>query len=125
MNELKHQQWLEAVLTIAKHYRMECSPERIRLHLDWNKTDNLDELLFLMTRQIGLNVRKVDFTPDIINPWRLPLMVVFHDGQVGVIDKIGQNGQVSVQLSGDQGLTQHFALEDLHQLIQKFYILRP
>ncbi len=43
-NTINYQPWLQAVLNIAKHYRIEPSEERIRLQLDWNQHKNADEL---------------------------------------------------------------------------------
>lgn len=111
MTKINYQPWLQAVLTIAKHYRIEPSEERIRLQLDWNQNQNLDNVLQLMTRQVGLNLRKAPFSLDLLNPWRLPVMVEFNDGQVGVIDKADTQGNVSIQFSGDQGLSQSLSLD--------------
>lgn len=113
MTKINYQPWLQAVLTIAKHYRIEPSEERIRLQLDWNQNQNLDNVLQLMTRQVGLNLRKAPFSLDLLNPWRLPVMVEFNDGQVGVIDKADTQGNVSIQFSGDQGLSQSLSLDAL------------
>ena len=123
--KINYQPWLQAILTIAKHYRIEPSEERIRLQLDWNQNQNLDEVLILISRQIGLNLRKVAFSNDVINPWRLPVLVELADGQVGVIDKADGTGHVSIQLSGDQGLSQNFAVGALRHIIKNVYVLRP
>lgn len=125
MTKINYQPWLQAVLTIAKHYRIEPSEERVRLQLDWNQNQNLDEILLLISRQVGLNLCKVSFTEEMINPWRLPILVEFKDGQVGVVDKADSEGNVSVQLSGDQGLSQKFSISSLKQDIKTVYILRP
>lgn len=125
MTKINYQPWLQVVLTIAKHYRIEPSEERVRLQLDWNQNQNLDEILLLMSRQVGLNLCKVSFTEEMINPWRLPILVEFKDGQVGVVDKADSEGNVSVQLSGDQGLSQKFSISSLKQDIKTVYILRP
>ncbi|QCD18419.1 hypothetical protein ABDZ21_07305 [Acinetobacter baumannii] len=50
MTKINYQPWLQAVLTIAKHYRIEPSEERIRLQLDWNQNQNLDNVLQLMSK---------------------------------------------------------------------------
>ncbi len=42
---MHYQPWLQAVLTIAKHYRIEASEERLRLQLDWNPNPSSDELV--------------------------------------------------------------------------------
>ncbi len=122
---INYQPWLQAILTVAKHYRIETSEERIRLELNWNQNHSIDNMLMIMTRQVGLHVRKVDFSPDMLNPWRLPIVVGFKDGQVGVIDKADANGLVSIQMSGDQGLAQTFKAEELSQIISLVYIIRP
>ena len=122
---INYQPWLQGVLTVAKHYRIETSAERIRLELNWNQNQSIDDVLALMTRQVGLHLRKVEFTSDLLNPWRLPVLVGFKDGQVGVIDKADATGKVSVQLSGDEGLAQTFSAEMLSQLIERVYVLRP
>jgi ATP-binding cassette subfamily C protein LapB len=74
---------------------------------------------------MGLNYRKLTFSNELLNPWRLPVIAEFHDGQVGVIDKADGEGQVSIQLSGEQGLAQSFRLDQLNSLIKNIYIVRP
>ena len=124
-NKNNYQPWLQAVLTIAKHYRIEPSEERIRLQLDWNPNQNVDDILALITRQVGMSMRKSTFTQDLINPWRLPVVVEFHDGQVGVVEKVDAEGNANIQLSGDQGLAQTLTLDVLQSNIRHVYILRP
>ena len=108
-NTINYQPWLQAILNIAKHYRIEPSEERIRLQLDWNQHHDVDELLKVVTRQIGLNVRKNKFDASLLSPWKLPILVEFENGEVGVIERIDSEGNASVQLSGDQGLSQQAA----------------
>ena len=52
-------------------------------------------------------------------------MVEFNDGQVGVIDKADTQGNVSIQFSGDQGLSQNASLSALKDTVKNIYILRP
>lgn len=115
----------QAVIHIAKHYRIEFSEERVRLQLDWAQKKNRDEILLIIARQIGVTIKKAEFNIDIFNPWRLPVLVIFNNGQVGVIDKLDREGQVSVQFSGDQGLAQTFPIGSLKKIIQDVYIVRP
>lgn len=124
-NKNNYQPWLQAVLTIAKHYRIEPSEERIRLQLDWNSNQNVDDIMTLITRQVGMSLRKSTFSKDLINPWRLPIVVEFNDGQVGVVEKVDAEGNANVQLSGDQGLAQTLTLDVLQSNIRQVYILRP
>lgn len=122
---INYQPWLQAVLNIAKHYRIEPSEERIRLQLDWNQHANVDEMLGVMAKQIGLNVRKNKFDSSFLNPWRLPLLIEFNSGEVGIIERIDVDGNASVQLSGDEGLSQVFPIERLSHGVRNIYVLRP
>src|SRR5690554_5738856 len=122
---INYQPWLQAVLNIAKHYRIEPSEERIRLQLDWNQHHDIDEMLKIVSRQIGLNVRKNKFDSSLLNPWRLPLLVEFESGDVGVIERIDTQANVSIQLSGDEGLPQSITVEQLETGVKHLYVLRP
>ncbi|MFC2997463.1 type I secretion system permease/ATPase [Acinetobacter sichuanensis] len=126
MNQtLNYQPWLQAILTVAQHYRIQPSEEQIRLQLDWNKYHNIDDLLQIVTKQLGLNYRRADFSKDVLNPWRLPVVIEFTDGQVAVIEKVDQQGNASLQLSGDQGLSQTFDLKALQANAKQVFIFRP
>ena len=122
---LNYQPWLQAIITVAQHYRIQPSEEQIRLQLDWNKYTDIDDMLAIITRQVGLNVRTADFSNDALNPWRLPVVVEFNDGQVAVIEKVDNEGNASLQLSGDQGLSQTFNLVELQANAKRVYIFRP
>ncbi|MBJ8451588.1 type I secretion system permease/ATPase [Acinetobacter bereziniae] len=124
-NRLNYQPWLQAIIAVAQHYRIQPSEEQIRLQLDWNKYHNLDDMLALITRQVGLNIRQADFSTDVLNPWRLPVVVELNDGQVAVIEKVDAAGNVSLQLSGDQGLSQSFSMQQLQAHAKRVYIFRP
>ena len=124
-NRLNYQPWLQAIIAVAQHYRIQPSEEQIRLQLDWNKYHNLDDMLALITRQVGLNIRQADFSTDVLNTWRLPVVVELNDGQVAVIEKVDAAGNVSLQLSGDQGLSQSFSVQQLQAHAKRVYIFRP
>lgn len=124
-NSINYQPWLNAVLTIAKHYRIEPSEERLRLQLDWNPNQNIDDALSTVCRQIGLSLRKNTFSAELLNPWRLPLLIEMKNGQVGVLDKVDAEGNASIQFSGDQGLSQIISIDLLKQNTANVYILRP
>ncbi len=124
-NRLNYQPWLQAIIAVAQHYRIQPSEEQIHLQLDWNKYHNLDDMLALITRQVGLNIRQADFSTDVLNPWRLPVVVELNDGQVAVIEKVDAAGNVSLQLSGDQGLSQSFSVQQLQAHAKRVYIFRP
>jgi len=94
-SSLNYQPWLKAVLSIAKHYRIETSEEQLRLQLNWNQSDSIVETLTLMTRQLGMSLRQVPFSQDLLNPWLLP------------------------------GLTQTYTITKLQEHIRFVYIIRP
>ena len=125
MSTMNYQPYLQAILLIAKHYRIETSEERIRLQMDWAGASAADEVVKTIARQIGLSVRKSKFSKEMLNPWRLPVIVVLKDGQVGVVDQADVDHNVSIQMSGDQGLAQSFVASDLQHEIESVYILRP
>lgn len=122
---IHHKLWLQAVLNVAKHYRIDVSAETIRLELDWNAHPDTQSVLTLITRQLGMSFRQVNFSDDILNPWQLPLIVELKQGQIAVIDKIDAQGQLSLQFSSDEGLTQVISTELLKEHIQTVYIVRP
>jgi ATP-binding cassette, subfamily C, bacterial LapB len=125
MSTINYQPWLQSVLIIAKHYRLESSEEHLRLQLDWNKNQSIDDILHIMSRQIGLSLKKVDFNEDVLNPWRLPILIEMQNGQIGVLAKLNAEGYASIQFSGDQGLFQTIDLETLKANAIRTYILRP
>jgi len=124
-NVINYQPWLQAILVVAKHYLIDPSEEKLRLQFDWHENQTIDEILTLAARQIGMNYRKAQLDLDEISPWHLPVIVEMKDGQVGVLDKIDANQNLSVQLSGDQGLAQIFTFDILKSHVINIYILRP
>ena len=117
--------WLQAVLRIAKHYRIETSEERINLQLNWNKNRTVNRVLTLITRQVGMSFKQVNFDPSLLSSWRLPIIVELTDGQVAVVEKADSQGNVSLQFSGDEGLQQNFAVAELKDNIKSVYVVRP
>ncbi|HHP7095542.1 type I secretion system permease/ATPase [Acinetobacter baumannii] len=124
-NKISYQPWLHAILVIARHYLIDPSEEKLRLQFDWNQNQTIDEILTLAARQIGMNYRKAKLDLCEISPWHLPVIIEMKDGQVGVLDKIDANQNLSVQFSGDQGLAQTFTLDNLKAYLTNIYILRP
>lgn len=124
-NVINYQPWLQAILVVAKHYLIDPSEEKLRLQIDWSKEQTIEDVLTLATRQIGMNYRKAQLNLEEISPWHLPVIIEMKDGQVGVIDKIDANQNLSVQLSGDQGLAQIFSFDILKSHVMNIYILRP
>src|SRR5699024_9837274 len=101
-----HGPWLEALLGIARHYRIDGSEERVRVEADWRSRDQgLDDVVQHMARQLGLVAVFDQLGPEMLDPWRLPMIADLGDGQVGLVEQVDADGQVVLRLSGDRGLT--------------------
>ena len=79
--------WVDAIVRIAAHYRIDCSREAIRVAAQWNVRGEgalaLEQLVPRLARQAGMNMRWVPADPSKLTSWRLPLVVQLRDGQVG------------------------------------------
>lgn len=117
--------WLEAMLAVARHYGLGASEERVRVSLAWERGASLDALLDLMARQLGLALRFDAFSDAVLDPWRLPALVEFEDGKVGLIRSADGKGMLGVVLAGDQGLETALAVEQVRQRARRVVLLRP
>lgn len=117
--------WIDAVLAVARHYRLDCSEENIRLEAAWSEGRPLAEVLGRLARQIGLSCRVSTFDANQLTPWRLPLAVELTDGQVAVVEAIANDGRLSVLLSGDAGLRSTLSREQLQGRARTMVVLRP
>lgn len=119
------QPWIDALLTVARHYRLDCSAENIRLQAADAQGQPLAEVLGRLARQIGLSCRVGAFDAAQLTPWRLPLAVELDDGQVAVVEAIASDGRLSVLFSGDDGLRSSLPREQLQARARSMVVLRP
>ena len=115
--------WLEAVLTVAGHYHLEASRERLRVQVGWGGGDvhaNVREV----ARQAGLRLRWVRPRLEGLTAWRLPLAVQLGDGQVAVITAMSDEG-LRLVFSGDQGLETVLPAETLRASVTAMAVMRP
>lgn len=118
--------WLEALLLVAKHYRLDGSPERVKGEAEWHLQQlSPDSLIETMARQLGLVVIFDRFHQDLLDPWRLPLIVDFGDRGVGVLTKVGEESKVSVLLSGEKQLETVLSVEDLAERACRVLLVKP
>jgi ATP-binding cassette subfamily C protein LapB len=118
--------WLEALLLVAKHYRLDGSPERVKGEAEWHMQHlSQDALIENMARQLGLLVIFDAFDPDQLDPWRMPLIVDFGPRGVGVITTLGEDGQISVMLSGEKQLQTTLSIEELSQHAERVLLAKP
>lgn len=124
-SELNYEGWLEAILVVARHNRLDCSAQNVRIAAQWSKDLGVDEVLRQMARQAGLNLKVVDFTTSLLVQRRLPLVLQFDDGQIGVLQTFGDDDELGIVYSGDQGLQSRISRADLVASARKALILRP
>lgn len=96
--------WIEAILMVAKHYRIECSKENILLTSHWLSDRPISDVLRSIARQAGLSFSVIKLEDSELSVWRLPLVVQLKEGQIGVIDAIDKDGDLGITYSGDGGL---------------------
>ncbi|EEW1874036.1 ATP-binding cassette domain-containing protein [Escherichia coli] len=117
--------WLEAMIAVARYYRLDFSQENVRATVNWERDSKREELLTDMARQLGMGLRLVEFSADSLNPWRLPLIAVFDNQQIGVITRRDNHDNISVQFSGDEGLETTLNVTDIEDKIVELALLRP
>lgn len=123
--QLDYAPWLDAILAVARHYRLECSAENVRISAHWGGEESTGNLIRHMARQAGLTVKFSRFKESLLTPWRLPLVVQFKDGQVGVIETMAGDGSLGVLYSGDQGLQSRISAESIAEQLSQVVVLRP
>ena len=97
----QYEPWLQGMLTIAKHYRLDFSAEHVRVTINHESQSPRQLVLDEMARQLGLGMRVVAAEAVSLDPWRLPLLAEFTGGQIAVINRMDSEGNVSLQFSGD------------------------
>ncbi|HTH60560.1 MAG TPA: type I secretion system permease/ATPase [Paraburkholderia sp.] len=117
--------WLEAMLFVARHFRLDVSEERVQVALAWRRDRSLEERLRMMARDMGMSLRVEKLTHGVFDPWRLPVIAEFSNGQAGVIESVDSSGRVGVRLSGEQGVLQAIAADELIARVQRIFSVRP
>src|SRR5699024_11956667 len=117
--------WTEAILMVAKHYRLETSKENLLLTGRWQQGEHLSDVLRDVARQAGLSLRSVQLEAKLLSPWRMPLVVQFNDGQVALVDTIDSEGQVGITYCGDEGVKSSISQAELLGNATTALVLRP
>lgn len=120
--------WVDAIVRVAAHYRIDCSREAIRVAAHWSAHGDgalpLEQRVPRLARQAGLAMRWVAADAGRLTPWRLPLVVQLRDGQVGVVTASTAAG-FAVSLGGDGGLDTLVPAHELRASLQRMAVLRP
>ena len=120
-----YEPWLQAMLIIAKHYRLDFSLEHVRVVINHESQSPRQQVLEDMARHLGLGLRRVSVNAELLDPWRLPLIAEFTGGQIAVINRMDKEGNVSLQFSGDSGLETVLTREELATRLLGGFVLRP
>ena len=121
----QYEPWLQGMLIIAKHYRLDFSAEHVRVTINHESQSSRQLVLEEMARQLGLGMRWVAAEAVSLDPWRLPLLAEFTGGQIAVINRMDNEGNISVQFSGDGGLETTLTRDELGSRLKGLMVLRP
>jgi ATP-binding cassette subfamily C protein LapB len=117
--------WLQAFLSVARHYGLSASAEQTRVALEWSQGLPLEQQLEQMASNIGLSLQVQPFSCALLDPWRLPLVADFGNGQVGLIEGVASDGLVGVRLAGEGQVLQALPFEEVVQRVARVLLLRP
>ncbi|WP_075183587.1 type I secretion system permease/ATPase [Pantoea sp. 1.19] len=120
-----YEPWLQAMLLVAGHYRLDYSPEHIRVTASHAGGSTRQQILEDMARQCGLGLHRAPPEASLIDPWRLPLLAELDNGQVAVIARMDSDGQLALQFSGDGGLETPIDRDKLASRLTGLLVLRP
>lgn len=121
----QYEPWLQAMIVVAQHYRLDFSQEHVRVSINYESDSPRDLVLKDMARQLGLGLRIVAAKVSLLDPWRLPLIAEFSEGQIAVINRMDKEGNISLQFSGDEGLETVLTRDELRTRIKTLFVLRP
>lgn len=117
--------WLEALERVAKHYRIPVSLQATKLAAVADINTDAKAKIRAMARHMGLGVRLVTPAAISLSTWHLPFILILRDSQLAVVHTLSSDGQVSVWLTGEEGLEQPFRLEDLLAETEIVVLARP
>ncbi|MGP9677630.1 type I secretion system permease/ATPase [Halomonas sp. AOP27-A1-41] len=122
---IDYDHWIEAMVMIARSYRLEYSIENARVNAAWSQECALPEALGSIARQLGMSLNIQRFSLKEITPWRLPIIVQFENGQLAVVETVSSEDEVGVVYCGDEGIKSVIALDMLEKYAVNLFILRP
>lgn len=117
--------WLEAMLQVARHYRLETSVERVRVMANGQAGCLANVHLKEMAYDMGLSLSFEKLHKGILDPWHLPVVVEFDNDQIGVIETIDNGQFAGVRLSGEHGVLQALPVAEVCARARRVLLLRP
>jgi ATP-binding cassette subfamily C protein LapB len=117
--------WVEALGYVAAEFRITVSSYATRLALEWNNLEDEQQKLSEVARSAGLLMRFADDIPKALGHWRLPLIVEFSNGNVGVVVSRSHEGLAGVIFSGEGGLETPLPLDEVIRDARLVALARP
>ena len=119
--------WVSALRVVADYYGLPMSTQAATLSGRWDRSDDEQERLHNLARQLGLRVRVDDAqTFDLAaSGWGLPLVMELRDGQIVVVRTLDGEGGAQCVLVGDGGLETVLPVAEMTDGLRRVVILRP
>jgi len=119
--------WVAALRVVADYYGLPMSTQAATLSGMWDNSENEQERLHNLARQLGLRVRFDDaqIFDLAASGWRLPLVLQLRDGQIAVVRALDGEGGGQCVLVGDEGLETTLPVAEMMDGLQRVVILRP
>ncbi|WP_019589479.1 MULTISPECIES: type I secretion system permease/ATPase [unclassified Thioalkalivibrio] len=123
------EEWLEALLHVARYYECPFSEEHARSLVAWAGDAEPDaSQLAALARQMGLELAE---SPDRrvldrLDAWKLPLLVELEGGDVGVVDGITHDSSAwQVAWAGEGDVRSALVTEALQAEVRRVFVVRP
>lgn len=123
--QISYDYWIEAMVKVARHYRLDCSTENARVNFAWSQDKGLTDTLRSIARQLGMTLKVERLNKRSVTPWRLPLVVQFENGQLAVVETISNDGVVGLTYCGDEGVSSSLSVELLEKHAVGVFLFRP
>ncbi|MGP9684275.1 MULTISPECIES: type I secretion system permease/ATPase [unclassified Halomonas] len=123
--EVNFDHWIEALVMVARHYRLDYSAENAKTSSAWNQGIALPDALRSIAYQLGMTLTIQPFKAKYITPWQLPVVVQFENGQLAVVETLSSQNEVGLVYCGDGSVKNRLALSVLEQHAVGVFIPRP
>lgn len=125
IKENNYKMWLDILQYIAMYYRVDFSYENIKLMVENMLAMTPALSLVQVTDRIDLDIYSSKIDINFILPSRLPLVLLFNDGQLGIVTKMDNKGSYIIMLGGDGGVESVFDTKFLTDNVASCIVIRP
>lgn len=117
--------WSEALQYVARHYGVPFSPGGARQFAQALQAIETDDYLVRLASKLGLQIKRAAPTPRLLTSWRLPVIVKFSDGAIGVVTALAANKDASIVFGGEGGVPTILPLDVLLPQTEFVILARP